>query len=261
VLLHIGERQLRASVQPARAWPWRKAVVASEEHVFAADLTPPYAAAIAATLEELQACGDLRESSLHVTVANVHVHFDVVAGDYATYSDAQLRAIAQSCVFELLGNAAAHQTVRCHLQPDLRHLFLCAMDRQLVDDVVQAAQQQTMKLASLQPAFCHHWNHHASTLESGNGVFTVLDSGRILIACALRGSIMALSYGAWNLPAIASADATQGGRMLDQRVDRLLASFGQPARQMLDFVLLSGEPLTWTPSARWRLCVKPEEIP
>jgi hypothetical protein len=226
----------------------------------AADLTSPFTPLIAATLEKLQAAGELRESDLHVTVADAHVHFDVVSGDYADYSDAQLQAIAQGCVSELLGDAAAGQTVRWQLQPDLRHLLLCAMDRQLIDAVVQAAQQQKMKLASLQPAFCHQWNRHAGKLPSGSGVFAVLDSGRSLIACALRGSIMALSYGALNVSTAAGTDATQGGRKLDQRVDSLLASFGQPARQMLDFVLLSGEPLTWQPSKRWQLCGQTEEI-
>lgn len=257
VQLHIGEQQLRASVRPARAWAWQAAVAAGPSPVVTAELTSAFAPLIAATLEKLQASGDLRECSLHVTVANAHVHFDVVAGDYAAYSDAQLQAIAQSCVTELLGEAAAQQTVRWQLQPDLRHLLLCAIDSQLLDAVVQAAQQQKMKLASLQPAFCQHWNRHAGTLTSGNGVLTVLDSGCSLIVCALRGSIMALSYGTWNVLGTAGADATRCRHTLDQHVDRLLASFGQPARHMLDFVLLSGEPLAWQPSARWRLCSQP----
>ena len=259
VLLHIGERQLRASVKPARAWPWRKAATANNMPVVAADLTQPYAAPISATLEKLQASGDLRECALHVSVANSLVHFDVVAGNYAAYSDSQLQMIAQSCVTEILGDAAAGQTVRWQLQPDLRHLLLCAVDSALVDAVMQATRQQNMHLVSLQPAFCLQWNRYAGKLASGNGVFTVLESGRSLIACAQRGSIMALSYGSSNLPATADADPSQGGRTLDRRVDRLLASLGQPARQMLDFVLLSGEPLTWQPSKRWTLCGHPEK--
>jgi hypothetical protein len=265
VLLHLGAQELRATLLPAwlqsRPWARRQPAEAATSPgkgiTVVSALAQPVPEALVALLAELAQQAELRQASLQVTLADAHVHFDVVAGDFATYSDPQLQAIARGCVAELLGDAAADQSVCWQLQPDLHHLLVCAMDRQLVNSLVQAAALHHMRLDSLQPVFCQHWNRHAVALPRGTGVFTVLDAGRSLVACALRGSITALSYGAWTTPA--QADAAPHGQALDQQVDRLLASVGQQARELVDFVLLAQEPLAVPPSPRWTVLNREEE--
>ena len=263
--LQIDAQQLHATLRPS--WRQRRA---GAIHISSGRSTP-LAQALQALLGELQQQGDLAQAGLQVSVANALVHFDVVAGHYASYSAQQLQAIAQGCVAELLGDAAADQAVRWQLQPDLQHLLLCAMEQSLIDAVVQAAQQHGLHLHSLQPAFCAHWSRYAYALHQGSGVFSVVETdsagqadsqagvgggvGYGLIACAEHGSIMALSHGRWALPVAApnSIPDNTPNSALDQRVDRLLASLGQPAQELNDFVLLAREPQALAPSARWKV--------
>jgi hypothetical protein len=261
VQLHLGARQLHATLQPAwlhsRPWARRQPAAASPGKgiTVTSALAQPAPEAVAALLAELAQQVGLHQASLHVTLADAHVLFDVVAGPFAAYSDPQLQTIARGCVTELLGDAAAGQAVCWQLQPDLRHLLVCAMDRPLIDSLVQAAALHRMRLESLQPAFCQHWNRHVRALPHGSGIFTVLDAGRSLVACVLRGSITALSYGAWTTP----DEATRPSQALDQKVDRLLASVGQQAQELVDFVLLAREPLGLPPSPRWTVLHWQEE--
>lgn len=262
VQLHLGTEQLHATLRPGwlQRRPWSRRPLGdaattgpNDGIMLTAALAQPLPEAVGALLAELAQQAELHQARLCVTLADVHVHYDVVAGDYAAYSDTQLQAIAEGCVAELLGDAAIGQAVCWQLQPDLQHLLLCAMERSLRDSLEQAAALHQMQLASLQPLFCQHWNQHAGALPRGTGVFSVLDVGHSLVACARRGSITALSYGACGSSALPDSQA------IDQRVDRLLATVGQQAQELLDFVLLARVPLALPPSARWTVLNAQEE--
>lgn len=252
--LQIAAQQLRATLRPSwlqrQAWFQRRVDDAPKTPVptirIEAALAQPLPQALDALFSELQQQSDIGQASLRVTLADAHVHLDVVAGDFAAYSTQQLQAIAEGCVAELLADSALTQVVRWHLQPDLRHLLICAVEQTLVDAVVQTADRHHLRLASLQPVFCQHWSHHSGVLPQGNGVFTVSDdgadavAGHGLIACVLRGSITALSR---------CSMAT-----LDLQVNRLLASLGQQALAMSEFVLVARDPHDRVPSERWSMC-------
>jgi hypothetical protein len=266
--LQIEAQQLRATLHPSwlqrQAWGQRRADDAPKTPVpsirIEAALAQPLPQALDALFNELQQQSDIGQASLTVTLSDAHVHFDVVAGDYVAYSAQQLQAIAQGCVAELLADAASTQVVRWNLQPDLRHLLICAVEQPLVDAVVQAADRYHLRLASLQPVFCQHWSHHSGALPQGNGVFTVADAGADavaghgLIACVLRGSITALSRCHWNLPGSGVPDMRAYMAALDLQVNRLLASLGQQALAMSRFVLVARDPRVLAPTERWSMC-------
>lgn len=251
--LHVEARRLHATLHPSwfqrQTWGQRRSKDASNVpdpriHIEAA-LAQPLPQALDALFDELQQQSDIRKATLSVTLADAHAHFDVVAGHYAAYSSQQLQAIAQGCVAELLADAAPAQVVRWHLQPDLQHLLICAVEQHLVDAVVQAADRHHLRLATLQPVFCRHWSHNGGALPEGSGVFAVADAGveavagNGLIACVLSGTITALSR--CNMAS------------LDLQVNRLLACLGQQALEMSEFVLVASDPRSFAPTERWRM--------
>ena len=248
--LHIAAQQLQLVVRPGwlqqKGWLGMRAT--GEQALPAAglevssELTQPVSQAMGALFAAMQQQTDLRRARLRVTLADAHVHYDVVRGDFAGCSTQQLQAIAQGCLTELLGEDAAHQQLRWQLQPDGEHLLLCAMDAALVDAVVQLAAQLGLRLDSVQPAFCQHWNRHRNALPQGNGVFALADAGHSLSVCAQRGSIMALSLG-----------QDRSAQSLDQRVNRLLASLGTQAQVLDAYVLVARDPAALAPTTRWTL--------
>lgn len=226
--------------------PWNKSL---HLHVDAqAALAQPLEPALEALLDALRPPGRPRQWALNVTVADACAHYDVVAGDYAAYSDPQLQAIAQGCVAELLGDAASQQIVRWQLQPDQKHLLLCAIEHRLVQALLEASAARQMSLVSLQPAFCRHWNACARRRAS-NGVFAVTDTGHSLVTCTRQHAITALSYG------------TDTGTALDLRADRLLASTGHSAEATENFMVLARNADTLALPPRWTVLDWPEETP
>jgi hypothetical protein len=257
--LELQAQRARAVLQPAdRAW-WRSAdPQAAPDTALQAESAPGLTPvqALDAALDQLAAQTDTRQARLQVTLAHAHVHFDVVAGDYARYSDAQLRAIAQGCLGELLGDAAAAQQLRWQLQPDLRHLLLCAVDQALVEALLQAAARHRLRLCSLQPCFCRQWNRLADGLAPFNGVFAVADSGHTLVSCAERGSITALSCARRS----GATPEARGPGALDSQVNRLLAGLGRPGQTLADFVLVARAPGALHPAPRWSVLDWQEDV-
>lgn len=264
--LQVDTQQLRATFYPG--WLQRQgwvrphagnAQALRQPLAISSERLQPLPGALDALFSEVHQQCDIRNARLHVTLADAHVHFDVASGHFASYGQQQLQAIAMGCVAELLGDAAANQAVRWQLQPDLQHLLLCAMEQPMVDAIVQAADQHGLHLDSLQPAFCRQWGQHSGALPLGSGVFTLADTGYSLIACALRGSITALSLGRWNASWPAGAQSTPPGQTLDMRVNRLLASLGAQAPD--GFVLVTRDAATLAPTPRWTVCEWQEESP
>ena len=256
--LHIAAEQLHLSVQPGwlQQKGWLRAHAADAQTLAPAGieircaLLQPLPQALDALFTQVQQQTALRRARLRVTLADAHVHFDVVRGDFAACSTQQIEAIAQSCLAELLGDDATSQRLRWQLQPDGRHLLLCAMDGLLVDTLVQLAAQHGLRLDSLQPALCQHWSQHSSALPEGSGVFTLADGGHSLSLCAQRGSITALSRG-----------RDSAAPSLDQRVNRMLASLGAQAQAVGGFVLVARDPAAWAPTPRWTLRDWQEQAP
>jgi len=248
--LHIDAQQLRLHLRQHATWLQRAgfakprgtkaAGIPAAGLQVASELVQPLPQALEALFAGMQERADIRNARLQVILDNTHVHFDVVQGDFADYSEQQLQAIAQGCVAELLGDDATGQQLRWQLQPDGQHLLLCAIATPVIDAVVQAAAQHGLRLTSMLPAFCAHWNRHGGALPQGSGVFTLNDAGHSLTVCARRGSIMALSLG---------RDGTT--QSLDQRVNRLLASLGAQAKELTGFVLVARDPAALAPSPRW----------
>ncbi len=252
--LYVDVEQLRLHLRPG----WLQSRAASGQVLppagiqITSALALPLHQALDALFIEMQQHTDIRNARLQVELADAHVHFDVVQGDFAGYSEQQLQAIAQGCVAELLGDAANSQQLRWQLQPDGRHLLLCAIAEPMVGAVVQVAAQHGLRLYSMQPIFCSHWNRHRSALSQGTGVFTLADAGHSLTVCARRGSITALSLGRWAAPAAGNGNAAQlAAQSLDQRVDRLLASLGAQTEALSSFVLVARDPAALAVAARW----------
>jgi len=218
------------------------------------DKTPPaeaLALAVDAVLERLAATAPLRGARLAVELADARVHLDLVSGDFSAASDRQLRVVADACVAELMGDAAAGQAIRWQLQPDLTHLLICAVAQPEVDALVELAGRQGLRLVSLQPEFGAQWNRHAHRLQAGCGVFSVTCGGFATVACARGGTVTAISSGSWlEEPPLPGESATAPGG-LDARVDRLLASVGEDSANVGSFVLVAPDVSARRLAPRW----------
>lgn len=213
---------------------WRPAVLAQAHHAVEgpmATLDP----ALDALLTELAGSASLKGAQLRVVLADTMLHLDVVAGDFAGDSERQLQAVAEACVAELLGEAAAAHEIRWQLQPDGRHLLIAALGREHLQALREAADRHGLALDSVQPQLCRQWNHHAAALPSGTTVFAVAQGPEALVACVAHGSIAALSQ----------------GQQLDLRVDRLLASTGLDPAQQGGYVLVAPQAAAQGASPRW----------
>ena len=198
-------------------------------------------------LLELENSCSLRGAMLHAVLDDSLVHVDVAKGDFAGHSEHQLKAIAQACVAEMLGDAALHREVRWSLQPDEKHLVICAVDREIVGVLGEAAGARAMRMASLQSSFASCWNTFARTQPTAQMVFVVASEVQAVVACVLRRSICALSTGPWR----ASPASTDKARILDSRVDRLLACMGIDKAEMDGFIAVVPDGAAAALSARW----------
>ena len=195
-------------------------------------------------LTDLGAASSLRGLQLKVELADSLVHLDVVAGEFAGHSDRQLQSVAAACVSELLGDAAEDHETRYQLQADEKHLLICAVARDQLGALSDAAAQHGSTLASVQPDLCMQWNRHATALKPGGSVFAVACGREAVIASVSDGTISALSSGAW----LDRQDTTSA---LDSRVDRLLASVGRDAASQSAFVLVAPAWCEKAVSPRW----------
>lgn len=244
------------------------------KRAFADDLSH----AIDAVLVELGQTSALRGARLEVELADSLLLLDVVAGDFAGDSERQLQSVATACVAELLGDAAPAHQIRWHLQADAKHLLIGAVAGDLLRVVSEATSRQGLRLVSVQPDFCLQWNRHAASLKPGAAVFAVACGRDALVACVADGSVAGLSSGAWldraepkgiAMPGVTrlmsglglgiEAEATT--RLLDFRVDRLLASFGQDAASQSAFVLVAPESSRRSVSSRWTVLNREAGLP
>jgi hypothetical protein len=264
--LHIGTRTVRGVLRPA--WS-RSRVLARSRHVFGPSTLDldvsiakdapedSYSDAIQAVVSELDAEASAQMARLKVVLSDSRAHYDVATGDYRNASDRQLQTIATSCVSEVLGERATSQVVRWQLQPDGRHLLISSIDTQDVETLVQTATRLQLHLYSLQTEFCTQWNLHSGDLPDGTGVFSAASAGHFMAVYALRGSIVALTFGPFSQVAEASNSGTQIC-LIDERVDRLLASIGCDVKANSTFLLVASDNSQISVASRWTV-MRPTE--
>lgn len=250
----------RVAAMTRRAWPSRAAPAHADAPVdaVAAGTAPEPAAvptavssALDGVLASLAATAPLRGAHMQVELADSIVHLDVIEGDFSRSSDHELQTIADACLAEVLGDAAAAHVLRWALQRRERHLLLCAVPRIWLDLLLGAAARHGMTLRCVSPAFAHQWNRHGHALASGNGVFAVRQHASTAIAWVDRGVVCAVSTAP--LPRCASLDAGAAVWWLDRQVDRFLAGIGQPAAADQRFVVAPGLANRASYSARWQI--------
>jgi hypothetical protein len=224
------------------------------------------ARAIDAVLLELAKTASLRRARLNVVLADSLVHLDVVEGDFVGDSDRQLHSIAVACVAELLGDAAQSHEVRWQLQADGKHLLIGAIAGDQLRVLSDAAARHGLTLGSVQPDFCLQWNRHAAALKPGSAVFAVASGRDAVIAHVSDGAVAGISSGTWldrhDAPGASTAhvkhlmcglglEPSVTASVLDERVDRLLASVGLDAANQSAYVLVAPEVPDMAVSSRW----------
>lgn len=256
VRLRVGPHRAAATLE--RVWP-RRAELAS------ASRDGDELGAVEPVLRELEQASALDGAPLNVELSDAAVHLDVIEGDFAEHNAPMLEAVAAACVGELLGDDAQAHDVQWQLQPDGRHLLICAVARSHIDALAEQARALGLRLASVQPDFVSQWNRHAGALTSGSAVFAVASGPALAIAWVADGIISAISVAtrpdaglswvvpAGNEPGRAGDDRAAAFDELDARVDRLLAGIGQDPGAQAAFVLAAPDVPTPAASPRWTL--------
>ena len=196
-----------------------------------------------------------KDAVLHAELADAIVHFDVASGNFAGQSQRQLRAFANACVVELLGDATREHSVHWQMQSDEQHLLVCAVPNAVLRALTSAAATHAMRLAGIRPSFARAWNRHARRSTGRNLVFASVAGLNAMIACAHDGVVNAVSSGPWGEECAAGESQVTRLRsgfglldvgehaLLDLQVDRLLAGLGFDATRDADFLFVSaGEP-------------------
>jgi hypothetical protein len=248
-VLRLSNKQVRVAIAPKRittafwrGWPKPSLV---GETVTVPDPNKPPLSPLGDAIAELAAHEIIDGAELSVDIADSLVQFDIAEGDFAGQGARQLQAFAEASIAELLGDRAVERTVRWFLQRDERHLLVCALPGSLLAEIHEVVQYHSLHLASVQPAFVRQWNRHAVGASGGNRVFVVADGAAAMIACVRDGVVRAVSSGAW---CVAGDD---GGSLLDDQVDRLLAGLGVDGGQDDAFQLISRGIPQVPLSARW----------
>jgi hypothetical protein len=212
--------------------------------------------AIENVLQELERTSPLRGARLDIELSDSLVHLDVIDGDFVGQTDRQLQTIAVACVTELLGDRSGDHEVRWQLQSDDRHLLICAVLRERLAALAEAASVHGLRLASVQPDFVLQWNRHAGALKAGPAVFAVTTGADIAIAWVKDGVIAALSVGpltespvTLTLPSqpVGSdpeEDRNASAGMLQSRIDSLLSGFGLEPQRRTQFSATQPQPLS-----------------
>ncbi len=258
--LHIGQQYVRGALHTKRA-PHKVLGRARQDFKHGAPQESLSAAAsstgeldsmaVNAVLSELLASADGHRPRLSVVMADPYIHFDVVHGEFGSASDRHLQSIADACIAEVLGDAAAGQHVRWQLQSDQRHLLISSIYRRDVATVIDAASIHGIQVQSIQPEFFVQWNHFGRATPTGQCVFATVNEDYLTVAFVQQGVITALSCG----PCV-SLDADKGDgqrlvQMVDLRASRLLASLGQPVRDVSSFMLVTSAVLDIQSGSRW----------
>ncbi len=124
-----------------------------------------------------------------------------------------------------------------------------------------------MKVSGLQADFSLQWNRHARALRNGSSVFAVASQDDAVIACVDDGVISCISSGQWldtdtggttrpqveRLMCSLGLDRNATAGMLDNRVDRLLASLGREPQSQSSFVLVAPDISATALSSRWNV--------
>lgn len=216
---------------------------------------------MAATLAELGAVRSGRVKDAQILMADARVHFDVVSGEYAHLSERQLQSVAQACLGEILGERALGCVVRWNLQKDARHLVIAAIESSDIDLVEHLAREHGIERISVQPAFCGHWNEHASALVQGLGVFATVDEDHLVAALVVSGAITAISCGSARSLPLVPGDASRQESAIDDRVDRLLSSVGLDPSQVQGYLLVAQKSGGVDLNARWQVVGSQPELP
>jgi hypothetical protein len=233
--LHIGPGSLRASV-----WRGRRQLAQAELADPSADTLRPGLDALLAMLA--QQC-TLHGANADVEWADACVTLDVVEGEFADHSQAQLQAVASACVAELLGPTGAAMELRWQLQRDERHLLICAVPRDTLATLEQTLGAHGVRLRSAQPRLCEVWNRHTRRLGKGPAVLALVDATNTTIACLHDGAIAALARSATN--------AHHTIRCLDAQVNRLQSGLGVSAGDATRYWIVGDRLIESEPLARW----------
>lgn len=231
--LQIGTRSVVGTVRAG--WSRDRTLARSTRDLCVVDAADGEGAAAAcreamgAVLTELQSMPGGGGRPLSVFLAGGRVHFDVATGDFRDASEKQLQTIAHACVDDVLGHRALPLVVRWQLQTGMRHLLIAAMKASDVEAVVQVAAQHRLRLGSLQPTLCQHWNRHALSRPGGTGVFAVVDGTHADVGYVRNGAVAAWSSGHCERVPVGTGQDGAGRGALDERTDRLLASLGESA--------------------------------
>lgn len=220
------------------------------------------AALVDLALDRIATTMPLRGSRLHAVLDDALVHMDVVEGEFGGLTDAALERIARACVADMLGDKAGDLDVRWSLQPDQRHLAICAVAVEHASLLVAAATSRRMHLASLRSTFALCWERYARDQNRDAMVFVVALGGHAVVACIVDRSICAVSAGHWHplgaahrRPAgstdHAGATESDDGHTIDDRVDRLMACMGIDAEAMDAFVTVLPAGMSVALLPRW----------
>lgn len=261
--LQVGTRSVVGTLRAG--WSGGRTLARSTRDISVADAADGEGAAAAcseamdAVLTELRSTPGGIGRSLSVFLAGGWVHFDVATGDFCDASERHLQTIAEACVDDVLGHQPSPRVVRWQLQPGMQHLLIAAMDASGVETVVQVATRHRLRLVSLQPTFCLHWNQNALSRSLENGVFAVVDGVHADVGYVRNGAVAAWSSGHCDRVPVSSGPDGAGRGALDERTDRLLASLGESADAVPVFAVsvLGDGDLAVAP--RWVVSRDPQE--
>ncbi len=251
-----------------RATTARASAAAEAQGAASAAVAETLARAVREALAELGVETRRPAAGVELRVGAPLVRFDVASGAFLGASDRALGGIAQACIAELLGDAAAEHETRWQLQPGGRQLLLAALPLALRRALAEAVAASGLRIASLQPDFCVQWNRFAGEMKHRQGVFALRSGEDVQLAQVSAGAIAMLSVGPWRDAAQAGATPSPTVRrlisglgltgslppsLLDLRADRLLASVGCDAAAEQDFVLVAAPDADLAVGPRWQV--------
>lgn len=262
--LHIGTRSVVGMLHAG--WSRDRTLGRSTRDISVADAADgegPAAAcreAMDAVLSELRSMSGGGGRQLSMFLAGGRLHFDVATGDFRNASERHLQTIADACVNDVLGQQTSPRIVRWQLQPGMQHLLIAAMDARDVEAAVQVAAQHRLRLVSLQPIFCLHWNRSALSRAGGTGVFAVVDGVHADVGYVRNGAVTAWSSGHCERAPGSTGPDGVGRGALDERTDRLLASLGESADAVPAFAVSVRGDSDLAVAPRWVISREQEDL-
>lgn len=248
ISLRVQHHRIDASLH--QGWP-RRAITAKSHALIhgGMNLSQALDAALTRLLDGLHG----QKPRLCVDLSDDMVFLDVVAGAFAHFTPDQVEAMAMACVQDIVADASDHYIVRWQLQADLQHLLLCAVPRELLRTVEQAAQAHRLSLLSVQPEFCTAWNQHARLFGNTEGVFAMLGAHCTMALLTPKGTITAISSTTVTTPspnestADANADTAPDLRtlqpLLEQQLQRMAPAANTADPERFQRILITHAPL------------------